>query len=173
MSKLLQIALLGNEILRKKAEVVKDIPDELIANLIATVGEVNGVGIAAPQIYESKRIFIIASKPSARYPDAPDMAPKAVINPEIVAHSDEVEKGWEGCLSVPGVRGLVPRYTSISVKYMEQNGDIKEEEMNGFLARIFQHELDHLDGLVFLDRVLDNKDIISEKEYFKMVAGNA
>lgn len=170
MARLLQIAEIGNDILRKRAEEVDAVPHELIEDMMLSMEEAGGVGIAAPQIYESKRVFIMASQPNDRYPDAPEMEPKAIMNPEILSHSDETEKGWEGCLSVPGVRGYVPRYLKVSVRYMDKEGATLEEEFEGFLARIFQHELDHLDGLVFLDRVEDNKDIISNKEYFKMMA---
>jgi peptide deformylase len=76
-------------------------------------------------------------------------------------------KGWEGCLSVPGIRGLVPRYQTIEVKYTDHNGNLQKQELTDFIARIFQHEYDHLEGLVFLDRVENNQDLISEEEYQK------
>jgi peptide deformylase len=173
MPKLLQIAQLGHSILRKKTDPVKNVKDiyiqNLIDDLIATVVEVNGVGIAAPQVYEPYQIFIIASHPNLRYPDAPKMEPTAIINPKINSHSEDLIKDWEGCLSIPGIRGLVPRYESISVEYTTRNGEREERELTDFIARIFQHEYDHLNGIVFLDRLENNKDIITEKEYQKLI----
>jgi len=173
MPKLLQIAQLGHSILRKKTDPVKNVKDiyiqNLIDDLIATVVEVNGVGIAAPQVYEPYQIFIIASHPNLRYPDAPKMEPTAIINPKINSHSEDLIKDWEGCLSIPGIRGLVPRYETISVEYTTRKGEREERELTDFIARIFQHEYDHLNGIVFLDRLENNKDIITEKEYQKLI----
>ena len=167
-----QIAQLGHPILRQTAVEVQDINNlsihTLIEDLLATVSDTNGVGIAAPQVYESLRIFIMASRPNLRYPSAPEIEPTAIINPEILWTSDEMENDWEGCLSVPGIRGLVPRHKRIGVKYTTINGTLKEYELNDFLARIFQHEYDHLNGLSFLDRLESTKDIITEKEFSKL-----
>jgi peptide deformylase len=175
MAKLLQIAQLGHPVLRKRADAVENIQDDsiqrLIDDLIATAVEANGVGIAAPQVYESYQIFIISSYPNPRYPNAPEMEPTAVINPEIVSHSDEVVKGWEGCLSIPGIRGLVPRYASITAKYTTRDGRREEREFIDFIARVFQHEYDHINGVVFLDRLETVRDIITEKEYQKLIYG--
>ena len=101
---------------------------------------ITGIGIAAPQIHHSDRIFIMCSKPNARYPDAPLMAPTAIINPEILHGSSDKVKGWEGCLSVPSMRGLVPRHTEITVRYFDQQANEQQKELTGFIARIFQHE---------------------------------
>lgn len=92
------------------------------------------------------------------------------MNPTIVSHSDETEKDWEGCLSIPGVRALVPRWKSIEVSYQTRDGKKVTKTFESFLARIFQHELDHLDGLVFLDRLESTKDIYTEKEFQKVIA---
>ena len=81
-----------------------------------------------------------------------------------------MEKSWEGCLSIPGIRALVPRYTEIRVQYTDQRGELIELELEGFVARVFQHEVDHLDGRVYLDRVEDNRDIIAESEYLKLIS---
>ncbi len=95
------------------------------------------------------------------------MEPEIVINPEIVERSAELVKGWEGCLSIPGIRGLVPRHRWIQVRYQTLQGEIVEREFVDFVARIFQHEHDHLEGIVFLDRLDSNRDIVTEKEYQK------
>jgi peptide deformylase len=174
MTELLEIAKLGNPILRKPAQPVSKITDvtiqALINSLIATAASANGVGIAAPQVSQAHRLFIVASRPSNRYPNAPLMEPIAMINPKIVSHSSETVKGWEGCLSVPGIRGLVPRYQAIEIEYTDRNGNLQRQELTDFVARIFQHELDHLDGIVFLDRVESRQDLFSEEEYQRLIS---
>jgi peptide deformylase len=93
-----------------------------------------------------------------------------MINPEILWQSDETEKGWEGCLSVPGIRGLVPRSLRIGVRYLSRREEVCEMELSGFIARVFQHEYDHISGMVFLDRVANNRELISEREYLRLVS---
>lgn len=176
MGDLLTIIQLGNPILRQKAALVDNIQSEriqkLIEDLMATVAQANGVGIAAPQVAEQERLFIVASRPNPRYPNAPEMEPTAIINPKIMAHSTEIEKGWEGCLSIPGIRGLVPRYQAIEVEYTDRNGKLQKKEFNDFVARIFQHEYDHLDGIVFVDRLDSTFDIVTEQEYQQRIVNN-
>jgi peptide deformylase len=168
------IAQVGQPVLRQKAQVVEDILGEecqnLINDMMSTVEQAGGVGIAAPQIYKSLRVFIMCSKPNARYPNAPLMAPTAIINPEIISVSEETEKGWEGCLSVPSMRGLVPRHKAISVRYFDRQGQVHETVFSDFVARIFQHELDHLDGLTFIDRLESTKDLVSESYWYQHYA---
>jgi len=172
MTKSLEIAQLGNPILRQQAQLVDNLSDQhlqqLIDELITTVVKENGVGIAAPQVSQSYRLFIVASRPNLRYPHAPVMEPTAMLNPRIIAHSTEMVKDWEGCLSIPGIRGLVPRYRSVEVEYTGRDGQLQQQELKDFVARIFQHEYDHLNGIVFLDRVESTQEIITEQEYFKL-----
>lgn len=169
MTESLQIAQLGNPILRQQAQLIDNIQDEclqqLIDHLISTARASNGVGIAAPQVSQSYRLFIVASRPNPRYPNAPSMEPTAMINPKIIAESTEIVKGWEGCLSIPGIRGLVPRYQAIEVEYTSRDGQLHRQELTDFVARIFQHEYDHLNGILFLDRVESTKEMMSELEY--------
>ncbi|MDJ0697796.1 peptide deformylase [Mastigocoleus sp. MO_188.B34] len=182
MTSQLNVIELGNPILRQRAEPVKNIKDEsiqkLIDELMVTVIQADGVGIAAPQVARSHRLFIMASRPNPRYPKAPYMEPTAIINPKIIGHSSETAKDWEGCLSVPGIRGLVPRYQTIEVEYCDipkgdarsdRNGKLQKLELTDFVARIFQHEFDHLEGKVFLDRVESTLDLITEAEYQKLM----
>lgn len=173
MAILLQIAQLGDPVLRRKAEPIPNVHDvriqNLIDNLITTVVNANGVGIAAPQVGENDRLFIMASHPNPRYPSAPQMDPTAIINPRVLAHSEELVKDWEGCLSIPGIRGLVPRYQAIKIEYVDREGKRQTQELTDFVARIFQHESDHLDGITFLDRLESTKDIMTEQEYQKQV----
>lgn len=173
MAEILDIIELGHPILRQQARSIKQIQDDriqtLIDDLMATVQKANGVGIAAPQVAESDQLVIVASRPNLRYPNAPTMEPMPMINPRILAHSDETVKGWEGCLSVPGIRGNVPRYQAIELEFIDRFGKLQKMEMTDFVARIVQHEYDHLNGIVFVDRVESTKDLITEKEYQKIV----
>lgn len=165
---------LGHPNLRLVSEPVDDIASRdnqlLFDALLDFVEHVKGMGIAAPQVDIQKRVFIMSSKPNQRYPYAPEMEATVVINPEIMSCSAEIEKDWEGCLSVPGFRALVPRHSSINVRYMDRTGQQVETCFKGFLARVFQHELDHLEGKVFLDRVDDNQQIMMEQEWLKLIA---
>jgi peptide deformylase len=174
MPRALEIAQLGASVIRERATEVTDIHDPhlqaFIDDLFATVVDENGMGIAAPQVSVAKRIIILSPRPNARYPYAPTLEPTAMINPVMVWTSSEMEKDWEGCLTVPGIRGLVPRHRAIRVRYHARDGVLIETEYEGFLARIFQHEVDHLDGLVFLDRMESTKDLITEKEWQKIIA---
>ena len=171
------IAQLGQPILRGVAGKIADPADvaiqALIDDMLVTVVEANGVGIAAPQVFEPLSLFIVASRPNPRYPHAPEMEPTAMINPEILWVSDEKEKCWEGCLSIPGLRGLVPRHKRIGVRYLTRAGDVREEEYADFLARIFQHEFDHVQGMVFIDRVESTRELVTEKEYLRSLQSQA
>lgn len=165
----LEISQLGNPILRQVAQPIFNIQDQsvqaLIDGLLATLTCSNGVGIAAPQVGKSYRMLIVASRPNVRYPHAPIMEPTTMINPQLVSHSGEVVKDWEGCLSIPGIRGLIPRYRQIEVEYTTREGQRVRQELTDFVARIFQHECDHLNGMVFLDRLESIKDIVTDQEY--------
>lgn len=173
MPEILQISQLGNPLLRRRSQFVENIKDDrlqqLIDNLIFTVQQANGVGIAAPQVARGDRLFVVASRPNLRYPQAPQMEPTAMINPRIITSSTETVKDWEGCLSIPGIRGLVPRSRSIEIEYTSRDGQLHQQELTDFVARIFQHEQDHLDGIVFLDRVESTQELMTEDEYQKQV----
>jgi len=174
MGRIFQIAQLGHTVLRRVAEPVTAIDQgvrDLVDDLFATSREANGAGIAAPQIYVSRRVFILSIRPTPRYPNAPKMEPLAVINPQVLWVSEEREKDWEGCLSIPGIRGRVPRPSAIRVRYQALDGEHVEREFSGFAARVFLHENDHLEGMTWLDHVEDNRDIVTEKEYLRLIAG--
>lgn len=170
----LQIAQLGAPILRQKARPIDDFTDlkfqQLIADMQSAMLDGNGVGIAAPQLGESWQIIIVASRPTTRYPHAPEISPIVMINPSFDIVDSQQHKDWEGCLSIPGIRALVPRYRSLLVDYQNLQGRHCQLQLEDFPARVFQHEYDHLLGMVFLDRVEDNIDIISESEFFKRMA---
>jgi peptide deformylase len=168
-----QIAQLGQPVLREQGRPIEKPADAalqaLIDDMLVTVADANGVGIAAPQVYEQLALFIVAARPNPRYPNSPDMEPVPMLNPELLWASDEMELGWEGCLSIPGMRGLVPRHRQIRVRYLTRLGELREEEWEGFLARIFQHEFDHIKGIVFLDRT-ESRNLVTEKEYLRLVS---
>ena len=169
----LSVYQLGDPTLRKIADPIADVGtreiQQLIDEMLITLQESNGVGLASPQIGRSLQLVIIASRPNERYPNAPQMEATAMINPQIISHSSEIKKDWEGCLSVPMIRGLVPRYREIQVEYTDRQGDRQTAKLTDFVARIFQHEYDHLQGKVFLDRVETNLDLVSEPEYYKIL----
>ena len=159
MSVILPVAQRGEDILRLKAARVADTEFnsdwlmQLASAMIATMLERSGVGIAAPQVYISKRVIIVASRPNLRYPDAPEMDAVVMVNPEILEFSQATTLGEEGCLSVPNERGQVKRAQSIKVLYHTLTGEVMESTFEGFPARIVQHEIDHLNGILFVDRL--------------------
>ncbi|HLF95548.1 MAG TPA: peptide deformylase [Methylococcaceae bacterium] len=167
------IRTLGDPVLREIARPLSELwtPKlrELVDDMLRAVHARGGVGIAAPQVGESLRLFIVASRPNERYPDAPFMQPEAIFNPEIEWASDEMIKGWEGCLSVPGLRGQVPRARRIRARCIDpDSGETVVREYADFIARVFQHELDHLNGIVFPDRVESSEDLVSEEVYRRL-----
>jgi len=174
MPVLRQIAQLGHPVLRTPADPVAfplSAPTRaLIDDMLATLREADGVGIAAPQVYEPLQIFLVAPKPNPRYPEAVEEAPIVVVNPEIVERSDEMVRGWEGCLSIPGLRGEVPRHRRIVARFRGLDGAEVVRPFEDFVARIFQHEDDHLRGLTFLDRLESPRDLVAEREFRRRLA---
>lgn len=166
-----EIAELGNPVLQKLASKVAEVQapaiKDILAQMTQAMQELGGVGIAAPQIGVSLQILIVASKPNARYPNAPLMKPVIMLNPEIMTQSTETERGWEGCLSVPGIRGHVARARRVDISFDNVDGKRQRLILEGFPARIFLHEYDHLIGLTFLDRIDSVRDLMSEKELAK------
>ena len=127
----------------------------LVADMLDTMHAAGGVGLAAPQIGVDLRVVIFGFDCSDRYPDAPAVPQTVLINPELVLLGDELEDGWEGCLSVPGLRGVVPRFVRLRYSGFDQFGVRIEREVAGFHARVVQHECDHLDGVLYPMRVKD------------------
>ena len=146
--------------LRRKAKRVRIIDEsiqKLINDMTDTMQEAKGVGLAGPQVGVPLRVIVI---------QMPDEEPFAIINPEVVKRVGEQEV-TEGCLSIPGLRGLVPRHRRIGVRYLTRKGEVREEEYADFLARVFQHEFDHVQGMVFIDRVESTRELVTEKEYLR------
>lgn len=123
---------------------------QLVQAMQMTMRYHHGVGIAAPQVYVSKRIIIVASRPNPRYPNAPEMSEIVMVNPEIITKSKESILGEEGCLSVVGTRGNVLRADKLVVEYYTVKGERRQQDFTGFPARIIQHEIDHLNGILFV-----------------------
>lgn len=154
-----EILKMGNPLLLREAETVSDIGSDehqrLIADMFETMAAANGAGLAAPQIGISKRIVIFGVNANPRYPDAETVPTTVLINPEIEILTDELEAGWEGCLSIPGMRGLVPRPNHIRYRGLDEHEKPIEREARGFHARVVQHECDHLDGILYPFRIRD------------------
>ena len=127
----------------------------LVADLFDTMEAANGAGLAAPQIGVDLQVVIFGFASNERYPDAPPVPRTVLVNPVIAPLSDDEEEGWEGCLSVPGLRGVVPRYSRIRYGGFDPEGRPIEREAEGFHARVVQHECDHLDGILYPMRVRD------------------
>jgi peptide deformylase len=127
----------------------------LVADLFETMHAVDGAGLAAPQIGVDLQVVIFGFGNNQRYPDAPPVPETVLINPVLTALSDEMEEGFEGCLSVPGLRGSVPRYTQLRYEGFDQYGNIIRREVDGFHARVVQHEVDHLFGILYPMRIKD------------------
>ncbi|NKI96746.1 peptide deformylase [Rhizobacter sp. SG703] len=128
---------------------------QLIDDMFDTMHHANGAGLAAPQIGVDLQLVIFGFKNNTRYPDAPAVPETVLINPTIVPLSDEREAGWEGCLSVPGLRGVVPRYARIRYTGLDPQGNLIDREAEGFHARVVQHECDHLIGKLYPTRIED------------------
>jgi peptide deformylase len=129
--------------------------DQLLTDMWDTMAEENGAGLAAPQIGVNVRVVIFGYEENPRYADAPPVPRTILINPKIEVLSDQMEEGWEGCLSVPGMRGVVPRYTDIRYGGFDPEGKPIDRIASGFHARVVQHECDHLDGILYPSRIRD------------------
>ena len=157
-----EVIKMGHPLLLVRAEEVENFGtpelDSLITDMKDTMAALNGAGLAAPQIAVSQRIVIFGVTINSRYPDVDAVPETVLINPEISIIDTERESAWEGCLSIPHMRGLVPRYTSIRYRGYDAQGNLIERDAHGFHARVVQHEVDHLDGVLYPFRVEDMKD---------------
>ena len=164
---ILKVARMGHPVLRARgrsvepAELKHPLLQKLIDDMIETMHEYNGVGLAGPQVHENLRIFVamLDEEPG------PKSEAVAVINPQIVPVSESTAEGWEGCLSIPDIRGMVPRYTDITVRALDRKGRAVEIPLKNFAARVAQHETDHLDGILFFDRMTSMQSLTYMDEY--------
>jgi len=154
-----EILKMGDPRLLRVAKPVEDIRDPelktIIADMYDTMHAANGVGLAAPQIGVDLRLMIFGFAANPRYPGEPPVPVTTLINPWVEILTEETEEGWEGCLSVPGMRGMVPRAKHIRYGGTLENGNTMEREVEGFHARVFQHEFDHLNGVLYPQRIKD------------------
>ena len=153
------ILKMGDPRLLRQAEPVSrfDTPElhALIADMFDTMHAANGAGLAAPQIGVNLQLVIFGFSNNARYPDAPPVPETVLLNPVLTPLSDEMEEGWEGCLSVPGMRGVVPRHARLRYVGVDPYGQTIDREVDGFHARVVQHECDHLNGILYPMRIRD------------------
>ena len=166
-----EVIKMGHPVLLSRANEVENFNtpelDSLIIDMKDTMEALNGAGLAAPQINISLRIIIFGVSENPRYPDVETVPETVLINPEIAIIGTERDSAWEGCLSVPHMRGLVPRYTSIKYRGYDSQGNVIEREAHGFHARVVQHEVDHLDGVLYPSRIEDLRNFGFEDALFE------
>ena len=164
---ILKVARMGHPVLREraraldKADLRNPLLQKLIDDMIDTMHEYHGVGLAAPQVHEGLRLFVglLDEEPG------PKSEASILVNPEIAPNGDTREEGWEGCLSIPDIRGMVPRYTEITLTALDRHGKKVERQLKNFAARVAQHETDHLDGVLFFDRMKSMQSLTYLDEY--------
>jgi peptide deformylase len=164
-----EVLRMGHPVLREKAKAVETgTPElrELIADMKETMAAKNGAGLAAPQIGVSQRVVIFGVDKNPRYPDAEEVPFTVLVNPKLTMLTRDVESDWEGCLSVPGMRGVVPRYTKLRYTGTDEEGNPIDRVAEGFHARVVQHECDHLDGILYPQRMQDMSTFGFTKELF-------
>jgi peptide deformylase len=166
-----KIATIGHPVLRQRAREVGS--DELrsadmqrfIDDLVETMRDANGAGLAANQVYEPVRVCAIEVKDNPRYPYKPEIPLTVLINPTLEPLGTEVFENYEGCLSVPNLRGVVERFTMVRLRALDRNGEPIDREVRGLSAGTFQHEVDHLDGRIFVDRVKDTRTLTTWQDF--------
>jgi peptide deformylase len=164
---ILKVARMGHPVLRERAREVSksDLRDplmqKLIDDMIDTMHEYHGVGLAAPQVHEGVRLFVALLEEEP----GPQTETIVIVNPEIVPSGAAKEEDWEGCLSIPDIRGMVPRFTEVAVSALDRDGRPVELQLKNFAARVAQHEADHLDGVLFFDRMTSMQSLTYLDEY--------
>ena len=171
---ILKVSRLGHPVLRTVAQpidpamITTPAVQRLIDDMFDTMREYSGVGLAAPQVHEGVRVFVAGIRPrpiGAEITDDEEMPLMALVNPEITLVGAANELGWEGCLSIPDIRGRVPRAAAVKVKAFDRAGKAIAFTANGFPARVIQHEFDHLDGILFFDRMKTFESLAFLEEY--------
>jgi peptide deformylase len=170
---ILKVARLGHPVLRQKAspvpldEIRSDRIQRLIDDMVETMHEYDGAGLAATQVHTLLQVAVIEVETNPRYPDAPAIPLTVLINPVVTPATEAREDGWEGCLSVPDMRGVVPRYTAVRMEYHDREGNRQVVDAKDFFARVIQHETDHLNGIVYVDRMSDLRTLSHIAEWNK------
>ena len=163
---ILKIARMGHPLLVRRADAIEDPTAErvrrLIGHMAETMSDAEGIGLAAPQVYQPLRLILFLD--AEERDEARGREPTALINPEIEPLDDALEPGWEGCLSIPGLRGVVPRHLRIGYRGLAPDGRTIEREASGLHARVVQHEVDHLNGILYPMRMPDLRQLVFESE---------
>jgi peptide deformylase len=173
---ILKVARMGHPVLRDVAKEVDpaelDSPafQQLVDSLIETMREYDGVGLAAPQVHVSKRVVVMEVVDNPRYPQASELPLTVLVNPHIRALTEERISVWEGCLSIPDLRGRVSRPSRVELRALDRVGRPLCRELEGFPAAVVQHECDHLDGVLFVDRVEDTRSLAFLREFQRYCA---
>ena len=175
---ILKVARLGHPILRKRAEPVPPegigapVIQQLIDDMIETMVEYDGAGLAAPQVHVPQQIVVFEVEGNPRYPEAESIPLTVLINPKITPTTPDMEEDWEGCLSLPDLRGKVPRYTQVRVEAYDRKGKKLNYVAKDFHARVVQHECDHLIGTVFVDRMKSMASLTFLREFARYQGGS-
>jgi peptide deformylase len=174
---ILKVARLGHPVLR---QVARPVPVEAIRSpeiqrfiddMVDTMREYDGAGLAAPQVHTLLQVAVIEVAANPRYPEAPEVPLTVLVNPVVTPLTDEIEEGWEGCLSVPDMRGRVPRYTAVRLEGYDRDARRIDVVAKDFFARVIQHETDHLNGMVYLDRMRDLSSLSHLAEWQRYALG--
>lgn len=163
------VVTIGDPRLKAETDAIDDVQDaaDLVAHMVDRLRALNGAGLAAPQIGASVKVIVIEVRKTDVFPERPTSPLLQMINPAILEHSETIETGWEGCFSVPGLMGLVPRAETISVQYTAPDGVHVTEQYSGYVARVIQHEIDHLDGVEFVDRMTSMGSLTTVTNYLE------
>lgn len=163
------ITFVGDPVLRQKAKPIKDIraAQPLVRTMAKKLRAIQGAGLAAPQVGKSLRLFVVEVRRNDLFPRRPESGLFVVINPRIVARSRSLAHGWEACFSIPGYIGEVPRHESITMTYSDATGTQKRQTFHGYLARVMQHEYDHIEGHVYIDRMKDMRTFSTVENWGK------
>jgi peptide deformylase len=163
------VVTIGDPRLKAETHAIDDVHDaaELLVRMVGRLRELNGAGLAAPQIGASVKVIVVEVRKTDVFPDRPTSPLLQMINPVIVEQSEATETGWEGCFSVPGFMGLVPRAETITVEYITAKGADVAAQYSGYVARVIQHEIDHLNGVEFVDRMTSMESLTTVTNYLE------
>lgn len=163
------IVTIGDPALKRPVQPIIDFGSsaELFEHMVARLRQLNGAGLAAPQIGHSVAVIVVEVRRTDVFPDRPTSPLILMANPKIIEQSEETEQGWEGCFSVPGMMGLVSRYSRIRVRFQTPDGNDNEESYSGYLARVIQHEIDHLAAVEFIDHMETMESLTTVHNYLQ------
>jgi peptide deformylase len=161
------LVTIGDPRLKAPTAAVEDVADirDLLETMTQRLRSMNGAGLAAPQIGAQVKAVVVEVRRTDVFPDRPECPLTCMVNPVVLERGDEEVLGWEGCFSVPGLMGLVPRADSVVASYLDQDGRRIEQSFEGYIARVVQHEIDHLDGIEFVDRMRDMTSLTTVQNY--------